>query len=121
MATRISLIHAALTREQEGFSSAVTQGLLGTKKSCLIRIAQAAREASLPQIALKSITSALNLEEKGNPHFDTSYEFAHVLWAHREETMAIEHVGRLMSNLDDLSPITQANSLSQQVTYLCVQ
>lgn len=116
MATRISLIHAAQTRQMGSLSSAVTHGLLSTKKSCLIRIAQAAREASLPQIALKSITSALNLEGRGNPHFDTSYEFAHVLWAHREETMAIEHVDRLLSNLDNLSPTTQANSLSQQVS-----
>lgn len=123
LATRISLIRSAQSRfgcapignKRTPFMDA----LMNAEKQCLLHIAQSAREASFPQIALKCVTRARHIEGADRLSFDSSNEFAHVLWAHNEEKLAIETVDQLLQRSDDITPIAQALSLSQQVSPRC--
>jgi len=119
LATRISLIHSAQSRfgraQIGNMRTPFMDALMNAEKQCLLHIARSAREASLPQIALKCVTRARYLEGTDRLSFDTSNEFGHVLWAHSEEKLAIETVDQLLQRSEDISPIAQALSLSQQV------
>lgn len=121
LATRISLIHSAETRfgraQIGNMRTPLVDALMNAEKNCLLHIAQSAREASLPQIALKCVTRARHIEGVDRLSFDTSNEFAHVLWAHNEEKLAIETVDQLLQRSNDISPMAQALSLSQQVSH----
>lgn len=118
MAVRISLIHSTQHRHRQAtdMTSLFQAGLADIKRSCLLHVAQAAREASLPQIALKSITAAQSLALPSNNHVELSQEFAHVLWAYNEEKMAVEYLEKLISQSNPLPVTKQANILSQQVS-----
>jgi ataxia telangiectasia mutated family protein len=123
LATRISLIHSAQSRFGQALignmRTPFMDALVNAEKQCLLHISHSAREASLPQIALKCVTRARHIEGADRLSFDTSNEFAHVLWAHSEEKLAIETVDQLLQRSDDITPITQALSLSQQVSSHC--
>ncbi|KAF8318674.1 hypothetical protein DL93DRAFT_2164855 [Clavulina sp. PMI_390] len=120
MATRISLLRSAQKREalnQIGNShNPLLAGLVSTERHCLLSTAHSAREASVPQTALRCVTNAQRLETETSA-FDTSIEFAHVLWAHREEKLAIDTVDVLL-NTFQVPNITKALTLSQQGEWL---
>lgn len=126
MATRISLLHSAQARQLHNqignVRTPLLEALIKTEKLCLLYIAQSAREASISQTALKCVTSARHLEAD-TPTFDTLNEFAHVLWAHQEEKLAIETVDQLLGRAENLSATTQALAMSQQaslnVSHVC--
>lgn len=85
-----------------------------TERHCLLYLAQSAREANASQTALRCITAVRNLEGP-SPTLDTLREFAHVLWTHREEKLAIEAVDQLLARADKSSGASRALILSQQV------
>lgn len=125
MATRMSLLRSAQARQLRNqignIRTPLMEALINTERHCLLYVAQSAREASLSQSALKCVTSARHLEsETGSPTFDTLNEFAHVLWMHHEEKLAIETVDQLLVRADNISAITQALALSQQVSTMDV-
>lgn len=71
-----------------------TQSLREIEKRCLISLSAAARVASMPQIALNSITAAQRLEDV--PSFDVSQEFASVLWHLKEQVTAVRYLRQLV-------------------------
>ena len=92
IATRISLLHSALQREQRDqigdMQSDLTRVLLQVERRCLLQLSEASREANQAQVALNSILRALRLDEA--PAFEIQQEFANVLWLQHERKYAVD-------------------------------
>ena len=92
IATRISLLHSALQREQRDqigdMQSDLTRVLLQVERRCLLQLSEASREANQAQVALNSILRALQLHE--TPAFEIQQEFANVLWLQHERKFAVD-------------------------------
>lgn len=78
-------------------------------------LAQSARKAGLPQIALNSIVRAQHLQTIIASTFDISLEFASVLWTQHEEKMAVDYLDTLRQTHVGLPAKTQALVLAQLV------
>lgn len=99
MATRISLIRSTRQKEERQrigtFITPFAQSLIDVEKKCLVRLSEAARDASQIQIALNSVVRAQLLEK--TPSFSVLQEFASVLWVQKEEQVAVQYLSRLAS------------------------
>lgn len=98
MATRISLIRSVSQREQREqigvLRTPFARSLVEVEKTCLIRLAEAARAADQVQIALNSTIRAQALEDA--PSFKVSQEFASVLWLQNEQKLAVQYLQGLV-------------------------
>ncbi|KAH9479387.1 Serine/threonine-protein kinase TEL1 [Psilocybe cubensis] len=94
MATRISLVRSVRKKEERRqigtLISPSVRSLRDVEKRCLIRLSEAARSSGKIQIALNSIVKAQKLDSM--PTSNVSAEFAHVLWVHKEEKMAVQYL-----------------------------
>ncbi|KAF9466074.1 hypothetical protein BDZ94DRAFT_1319724 [Collybia nuda] len=118
MATRISLIRSARQKEERqriGTSTTpFAQNLIDVEQKCLVRLSEAARDANQIQIAINSVVRAQLLEK--SPSFYILQEFASVLWAQKEEQMAVQYLSRLASspeftNVDESADAIQLAAL----------
>lgn len=98
MATRISLIRSVSQREQREqigtLKTPFARSLIEAEKTCLIRLAEAARAADQIQIALNSTIRAQALEDVST--FEVSQEFASVLWLQNEQKLAVQYLQGLV-------------------------
>ncbi|KAF5350235.1 hypothetical protein D9758_007817 [Tetrapyrgos nigripes] len=105
MATRISLVRSIRQKEQRQqigtMVSPFSQLLLDVEKGCLLSLSKAARGAQQIQIALNSVLRAKKLET--SPSFQSSEEFASVLWLDQEPKHAVESLKDLLRPLQHTS------------------
>ncbi|GBE86665.1 hypothetical protein SCP_0905450 [Sparassis crispa] len=101
MATRISLIRSVRQKEQReqigDLLSPFCRSLIDFEAACLIRLSEAAREAHQTQIALNSVTQALELLKK--PTLEANQEYASVLWLINEPKIAVQALANLLSEV----------------------
>lgn len=113
MSVRISLIRSVRQREERqqigNLTSPFVSDLLKLETQCLLSLAEAARESDQTQIALNSVLRAQRLED-GVASFETSQEYANVLWAMKEEKIAVNFLEDLIKrpSFTALSPPTKA-------------
>lgn len=117
MATRISLIRSVRQKEERqqiGTSiSAFAQGLIDIERKCLVRLSEAARDANQMQVALNSVARAQRLDS--SLFLDVSQEFASVLWLQKEERLAVQFLGDVITRSTSNEPTQKAVLLARLV------
>jgi serine-protein kinase ATM len=113
MSVRISLIRSVRQREERqqigNLTPPFVSELLKLETQCLLSLAEAARESDQTQIALNSVMRAQRLEDSV-ASFETSQEYANVLWAMKEEKIAVNFLEDLIRrpSFTTLSPPIKA-------------
>lgn len=102
MATRNVLLRSLRRQEQReqlgDMLTPFTRELLELESTNLISLSKAARSAGKGQVALNAIIQAQRLSN-GDPTFDVSEEFAHVLWMLKEPTLAMQFLRNQVPHL----------------------
>ncbi|GMK57115.1 hypothetical protein CspeluHIS016_0309550 [Cutaneotrichosporon spelunceum] len=103
-ATRLSLIRSARVRESKNlFGDLVSlqaEGLMKMESQCQLHMSRLARKEGNLQAAVNAITAVRTLEQSvGSLSESAQDEFSQVLWAQGEHSLAINHVGSILTPL----------------------
>ncbi|BEI92084.1 uncharacterized protein CcaverHIS019_0409040 [Cutaneotrichosporon cavernicola] len=103
-ATRLSLIRSARARESKNlFGDLVSlqaEGLMKMESQCQLHMSKLARKEGNLQAAVNAITAVRTLEQSVGSLSETAQdEFSQVLWAQGEHSLAINHVGSILTPL----------------------
>ena len=124
MSVRISLVRSVRQREERQQIGSMTtpfvDQLVSLEKQCLLSLAEAARESDQTQIALNSVMRAQSLEKKQS--FEVASEYAKVLWAMKEEKIAVNFLEDQikLSSFASLPRPTKAAFYARLVRNRCV-
>ncbi|KAF8317780.1 uncharacterized protein EI90DRAFT_3084965 [Cantharellus anzutake] len=118
ISTRLSLLRAGQRRERDSkeqignIPNPLSQSLINAEVACLLELSAAARDASLVQLALNSITQARSLDANSFI-FEVAVEFAKVLWSAQERKIAVDYLMTIGDKYPDANLESRALLLAQ--------
>ncbi|GAA5930447.1 DNA-binding protein kinase TEL1 [Sporobolomyces koalae] len=112
LSTRISRLRAVRARERlesvgDAFESPISTVITSQERTCLIELSRRARKAGHLQVALNATTFAHTLADETSM-VDVDCELAHVLWAQREHTSAINLLKKVNERSGRKNPLVWA-------------
>ncbi|WRT69110.1 uncharacterized protein IL334_006094 [Kwoniella shivajii] len=110
-ATRVSLLHSGLQREDKNtigdLLSPRAELLLSLEKACYLCLGEMARDDGNLQASINAVTAVQQLEFGRAPSDAAQDAFSHVLWAQNEHGLAIQHARGLLQDAQNRKSANQ--------------